>query len=309
MANIVFLGTPQYAVPAMRALMEAGHDISLLLCQPDKRQGRGHAIRPPATKIYALENRIEVHQPPHFTDSRVIDCLKRRNADFFVVVAYGKILPKAVLRIPKYGCVNAHGSLLPKWRGASPIQYTLLAGENVAGVSTILMDEGMDTGDVLLSGRIPVDDDIMVGQLSEKLSIMSARLLVQTIAQFQTLAPCRQNHDAATYAPLILKKDSIVDWNRSADEIYNRYRALTPQPGIYTVFRRKRLGLKSLRPDFGIRSGDAPGTIISIGSDAIAVRAKKGGIRIFVCQPENRKIISAREFANGYRAQHGERME
>ena len=300
MAKLIYMGTPDYAVPSMRALLDAGHTISLLLCQPDKKRSRGHIKMPPPTKKFALEQNIEVFQPTDSKDPETIDQLKQIQADFFVVIAYGKILPRSLLNLPSQGCINVHGSLLPQWRGAAPIQFSILAGDEETGVCSMLMDEGMDTGDILLSDSLPIDPEITVDHLSQQLANLSAEIIVKTIDQFNSIIPQQQDHENASYTRLITKEDRVINWHLPAITIYNRFRALTPQPGVYTTFRNKRLMLKSLRHHPSATLLSEPGTILKADSSGIWVSTAKGEIQILSCQPENRKTLTAQDFINGY---------
>jgi methionyl-tRNA formyltransferase len=303
------MGTPYYAVPAMQKLLTAGHNISLLICQPDKKQGRGHRLLPPATKKFALEHNIEVFQPNSLRTDESQQKLKHQNADFFVVIAFGKILPKAILDIPLRGCINVHGSLLPKWRGAAPIQFSLLNGEAETGVCSMLMDEGMDTGDLLLVNKTNILPEDNLDQLGQRLSEMSADTILKTITEFDQIVPKPQNNDLASYTRLITKQDRIVNWHLAAGKIYNQFRGLSPKPGIFTYFRKKRMMLKSISflPDFP--SNTPPGTLLKHNKNDLLVSCDTGAIQINLCQPENKKIMGIQDFLNGYQIENNEKFE
>jgi len=303
------MGTPYYAVPAMQKLLAAGHNISLLICQPDKKQGRGHRLLPPATKKFALDHNIEVFQPNSLRTDDSQEKLKLQNADFFVVIAFGKILPKAILDIPMRGCINVHGSLLPKWRGAAPIQFSLLNGESETGVCSMLMDEGVDTGDLLLINKTTVLPEENLDQLSQRLSEMSADTILKTITEFDQIVPKPQNNDLASYTRLIINQDRIVNWHQAASSIYNQFRGLSPKPGIFTYFRKKRLMLKSISilPDFP--SDTPPGTLLRHNKNELLVSCEAGAIQINLCQPENKKVMGIQDFLNGYQIENNEKLE
>lgn len=307
MPKIVFMGTPEFAVPSFKALLEAGFHVPLLVCQPDRKKGRGHKVQYPPTKKIALENNIEVYQPETVRSSEAVDILASYNADFFVVIAYGKILPLDVLTIPQKACINVHASLLPKWRGAAPIQFSLLHGDEETGVCTMLMDEGMDTGDVLLTSKTRIPADEKADTLSDRLSTMGAELIVETINRFDSLTPEKQNHADATYARLFKKEDRFVNWEQSAFQVYCHYRAMSPSPGVVTLFRGKRLLLKSM-----ILNGETtqrpmnPGEIFQIGEDRLSIACGSGSIDVLSCQPENKRELFAKDFVNGFQINVGE---
>ena len=302
MPNLVYMGTPQFAVPALEQLIKANHRVSMLVCQPDKKKGRGKRLQFPPTKQAALDNSIEVFQPVSIRSTESIEKIASAEPDFIVVVAYGKILPKALLQIPKKACINIHASLLPEWRGAAPIQFSLMNGDQKTGVCTMLMEEGLDTGDILLSKETEILPEELVDGLSNRLSIMGAELIVKTLDEFDQIRPEPQNHDSATYARLIKKEDRIIDWHQDASVVYGRFRALTPRPGVFTTFGKKRLKinllrLMEIRPD---ASSAQPGTVISIDGEGFEITCGSGTVSILSCQPENKNEMSARDFVNGY---------
>ncbi|MCP4749368.1 MAG: methionyl-tRNA formyltransferase [Proteobacteria bacterium] len=308
MPDIVFMGTPEFAVPPMEYLLNAGHRISLLVCQPDKRKGRGHKYLFPPTKQFALDHDIEVFQPTSVRTPETLEKLAATHPDFFIVVAYGRILPKSVLELPRKGCINVHASLLPNWRGAAPIQFALLNGDERTGVCTMLMDEGMDTGDILLSRETEIPPDECVDGLSERLSLTGAELIVETVENFDSLVPRKQDHEKATYTRLLEKEDRHIRWHKEALEIHRQFRALTPTPGVFTRFRGKRLIVKSMRlaEESEPMESEKPGTVVSVEKNGLTVSCGKGAVSILSCQPENKKSLSARDFVNGYRIQVGE---
>ncbi len=308
MSDIVFMGTPEFAVSAMKYLLKAGHRISLLVCQPDKRKGRGQKLQFPATKQFALNQDIEVYQPASIRTAEAIQNIASVHPDFLVVIAYGKILPKAVLDLPRKGCINVHASLLPAWRGAAPIQFAILNGDAMTGVCTMLMDEGMDTGDILLKRKTEIPSDEQVGRLTERLSLIGAELIVDTIESFDSIKPEKQNHDQATYARLLKKEDRIIDWNRDATAVCRQFRAMSPSPGVFTWFRRKRLMIKAARlaNETEQTPQGIPGSVASLENGGLIVSCGNGQVSISSCQPENKKTLAARDFVNGYQIKVGE---
>ncbi len=309
MPKIVFMGTPEFAVPSFKALLDAGFDIPLLVCQPDRKKGRGHKIQYPPTKELALLHNIEVYQPEKVRNDEAIAKLASVEADFFVVIAYGKILPRAILDLPKKACINTHASLLPKWRGAAPIQFSILKGDQETGVCTMLMDDEMDTGDILQVRKTEIGADEKVDSLNQRLSSMGAELIVETIREYDSLKPVKQNHEEATYTRLLKKEDRFVDWSQSPHQIYCHFRAMTPFPGVVSFFRGKRLLLKSIRPSEQISESFAPGEIIKIGVDHLTVACGDGAIDIHSCQPENKKELAAKDFVNGFQVKPNEILE
>lgn len=308
MPRIVFMGTPEFAVPPLKALIDAGFEIPLVVSQPDRKKGRGHKVQHTPVKEIALENDLEVFQPDSIRSQEALETLNAIEADFFVVIAYGKILPETVLNLPGKACINVHASLLPKWRGAAPIQFSLLNGDKETGVCTMLMDKGMDTGDLLLTEKIPIDPKENSGQLAERLSALGAGLIVKTIKQFDEIAAVKQDHQKATYTRLLNKEDRLLDWRQTAHSTFCRFRALSPFPGVVTSFRGKRLVVKEMemveRENADLNN--RPGTIAAIHSDGFDVACGEGLVRILVCQPESKKKVSAPEFVNGHQVKIGE---
>lgn len=309
MPEIVFMGTPNFAVPSLQALLDAGHSIPLLVCRPDRKKGRGHTVQPPPTKIFALQHDIEVFQPEKIRTPETRERLAAVGADFFVVIAYGRILPADILAIPHKACINVHASLLPRWRGAAPIQFSLLHGDSRTGICTMHMDEGMDTGDILLVRETDIDPDEKVDSLEQRLSRMGAELIVETIRRYDEITPGKQDHDQATYTRLLKKEDRLINWEASADDIYNQFRALSPSPGVVTRFREKRLIIRSMSPaENTIQAGQtpSPGCIMEAKEGDFQVACGEGTMSVHACQPESRKEMSARDFINGYQVKPGE---
>jgi methionyl-tRNA formyltransferase len=230
--KIVFMGTPDFAVPCLDALIKAGHEILCVVTQPDKPQGRKQILTAPPVKELALQNRLAVFQPEKMKTDETYEELKQYDADFFVVVAYGKILPKRILDLPKYACINVHGSLLPKYRGAAPIQWAVINGETETGVTTMLMNEGLDTGDMLMTLKTPIEKSETAGELFDRLAKLSPALLLETLEKYASgeIKPIPQNHDEATFAPPLSKDMAVLDWSLSSETLYNHIRGLNPWP-------------------------------------------------------------------------------
>lgn len=309
--RVVFMGTPEFAVPSLRALVDAGFDVPAVVTQPDRRSGRGKELKPPPVKVAATELGIEVLQPAKIRDDFFIEKLRGLSADFFAVIAYGRILPKDILELPSKGCVNVHASLLPKYRGAAPINWAIANGERVTGVSTMLMDVGMDTGDVLLETRVEITAEDTAPELANRLSEAGALLLTETLEKLASgeIAPKPQDNSLATYAPILKKEDGRVDWSRSATEIHNRLRGLYPWPGAYTYLNGKMIKIHAGRAAENpgpVPLGGRPGTVVGVDGDAIRVLCGEGIFEITELQPENKKRMTAADFIPGYRVSEGD---
>jgi len=239
--NIVFMGTPDFAVESLKSIYEAGHNILAVVSQPDKPSGRGMKLMPTPTKAFALEKNIKVYQPERVKkNEEFIEELKKLNPDVMVVVAYGKILPEEILNIPKYGCVNVHGSLLPKYRGAAPIQWSIINGDKETGITTMLMDKGMDTGDMLLKETIKIENNDTYGSLYEKLKVLGGKMAVKTLEAIANGTVSREKQtDDFTVAPMIFKEDCKIDWSKSATEIRDLVRGVNPAPIAWTTLDEK----------------------------------------------------------------------
>ena len=298
--RIVFMGTPDFAVQSLNALVEAGHDVAAVITQPDRPKGRGNKLAFSEVKTRALELNLPVHQPASVKDEAFLELLQGYQPDVIVVVAYGRILPQAVLELPEYGCINVHGSLLPAYRGAAPIQRAVLDGCKESGVTIMQMDTGMDTGDMLLQGSLPITDEDNTGTMFDKLAVLGGRLLVETLEGLQqgTIQPQKQNEAEATHAARILKEDEVIDWNRAAQTIFCQIRGLAPAPGAYTLWNDQRLKIWKSRVN-SKETGKAPGTVVEIGKDYLMVQTGEGCLEILELQPAGKKAMPAKAFCNG----------
>ena len=306
--RLVFMGTPHFAVPILQALIESGEEILAVVTQPDKPAGRGKRLTPPPVKILAQEHSLPVLQPQKIKDPAFLEELKKLAPDVIIVAAYGKILPKEVLEIPKYGCINVHASLLPKFRGAAPINWAILAGEKETGVTIMQMDEGMDTGDILLQESIPIAADETAGTLHDKLAQLGAKLIIQALGLLKEgkLLRKKQPEEGVSYAPLLKKEDGLLDFSLSAEELSRRIRGLDPWPSAYTYFRGKLL--KLFRPEVLDQETEAPpGTIVDV-DHGLTLATGRGLLRVHEIQPEGKKRMDAEAFVRGYRPQVGERL-
>lgn len=309
------MGTPEFSVPSLERLILDGHEVAAVFTQPDKPAGRGKHLHAPPVKSLALEHGIPVYQPAKIRNNEEVRAIfETVLPDACVVVAYGKILPAWMLAIPRLGCINVHASLLPKYRGAAPINWVIANGERETGVTILQMDVGMDTGPMLTQRSIPIGDEETAPQLSVRLAQLGAELLSATLPRVERgeVAPQAQDDSEATYAPMLKREDGLIDWRMTACEIANRVRAFQPWPGIYTNFRGARLIIwrGSAAPsrqeaDFAAE----PGTVLNIDDSGITVMCSGlSALLIEEVQVEDKRRVSAREFANGARLKSGARL-
>ena len=309
--KIIFAGTSEFAVPTLEALIASPYEVVAVVTQPDKPKGRGREMQMPPVKVIALAHSIPVLQPEKMRDPASIAEIKAFGpVGAMVVAAYGQIVPPELLSWPAHGCINVHGSILPKYRGAAPIQHALIAGEKQTGVTTMLMDEGLDTGDILLQKAVDIYPNENAGDLTQRLALLGAELLIKTLVGLEegTIAPIPQTHDLATIARSLKRDAGAIDWTRAADDIVNLIRGCTPRPGAFTKLggtQVKVWGAVVAERDGQV--GD-PGEILGVDKDGIVVAAGSGSVRLMEVQPESRKKMSAAEFARGG-LKAGERFE
>lgn len=306
--GIIFMGTPVFALPSLRLLHENGEDILSVVTQPDRPSGRGQTLAPPPVKTMALEYGLPVHQPRRIKDESFIQFLRESKAEMVVVVAFGQIIPKEILGLPRYECINLHASLLPKYRGAAPINWAIIKGEEETGVTTMLMDEGVDTGPHYLQKNIPIAKDDTAGTLSEKLARIGADLLVETIRKIRTreIEPKPQRGEPS-YAPVLKKEDGLIDWKKRAVDIYNQIRGMDPWPGAYTYHKGEAWKIwKGSIIYNGIE--ESPGRITEITKEGIKVSTGEWSLLITEIQLENRKRMAVKEYLQGHRISAGEQL-
>lgn len=300
------MGTPEFARESLKILYEAGYNIVACFTNPDKPSGRGMKIKYSAVKEYALEKNIPIYQPKKLRNNEeIIEKLKELKPDFIAVVAYGKILPKEILDIPKYGCVNVHGSLLPKYRGAAPMQWALINGEEKTGITTMFMDVRMDTGDMLLKEELEIKDDYNLEDLHDKLMVIGGNLLVKTLDKIVDGTIKREKQpQEGTYAPMITKEMTKIDFNKNARDIFNFVRGLSPFPGTYMQLddgRKFKVYDVEYVQDSNINSEIHPGDILLMSKNELYIRCKDGYISIKTIQPENSKRMDVKAFMAGNR--------
>ena len=299
--KLIFFGTPPFAIPTLKGLLEGPDPVVAVVTQPDRRKGRGQKVIPTPVKELALQHGLTVLQPERVKEETFLERIGDIQPDLFVVVAYGQILPKALLVLPKHGAVNVHGSLLPKYRGAAPIPRAILKGEEVTGVTTMMMDEGMDTGAILLQAKIPIGERETGESLHDRMALSGALLLRETVQGMRTgtIHPTPQDPTLATYAPSIKKEDGTIDWKREAREIDRQVRALNPWPGAFTRWDGKFLKIYKgeVRQE---RPRGKAGAVAWVGADFIEVETGKDSFLIQEVQLEGGKKMDARNFLSGH---------
>jgi len=307
--RIVFFGTPDFAVPSLKRLVETGEDVVTVVTQPDRIKGRGHKLSQPPVKEYALAQGIPVLQPAGIRSEEFLKAIAGMKPDMIVVVAYGRIIPPAMLALPPKGCINVHASLLPKYRGAAPIQWSIVRGEQKTGVATMLMDEGLDTGDILLieeTGILPEDNALTLGN---RLSAMGADLLITTIRGFVsgTVKSVPQT-GGSTYAPIIKKEDGKIDWSAPASEIFNLIRGMYPWPGGQCLFEGEKITVITSRV-VDADAEPAAGSVVKIQGDELHVGTGRGILAILELKPEGKKAMTGAAFARGRHIREGMSFE
>jgi methionyl-tRNA formyltransferase len=305
------MGTSSFAVPTLQRLFEHGYPIASVITQPDKPSGRGQSFQASPIKRKAQELHLNVHQPAKLRDDEARSLFETLRPELIVVVAYGKIIPPWLIALPRHGVLNVHGSLLPKYRGAAPIQWAMANGESETGVCTMQIDEGVDTGPVYLCEKTPIDPEESVAALAERLAQIGADLAQRTIVGIQagTLHATPQDHSRATMAPILGKQDGIIDWQQPAQVIHNRIRAFTPWPGMVARFRQTVCKFLKSKPEGTETSTQSPGAIIATKKSLAVVCGDGRLLEVLELQLPNRKPSSGRDFLNGLRVQPGEKFE
>ncbi len=308
--KLIYCGTPQFAVRTLERLLAEGFSIPLVLTNPDEPRGRGYQLAPPPVKEAALRAGLKVFQPARLKDAAVQAQISAVQPDAVVVVAFGHIVPPSMIRLPPLGCINLHASLLPRYRGAAPINWAIIRGERITGVTTMKIDEGLDTGDILLQKEVAIDEADTTETLSERLSREGGELMVETLRKIAQIQPRPQDHRLATFAPILKKEDGRIDWSMPAQEIAYRVRGLRPWPAAHTIFRGCNLLIWMARPVESLPVASlVPGELKADGRRLVAGCGAGTQLEITELQLEGRKRIAARDFANGMRLQVGERTE
>ena len=303
--RVVFMGTPEFSVPCLRRLIADGHEVVGVFTQPDKPKGRGKQMTPPPVKVTATENGIPVFQPRSMRDGEALAILEQLKPDVIVVTAFGKILPKEILDCPPYGCINIHASLLPRYRGAAPIQWCVLNGETESGVTSMQMDVGLDTGDMLLKAKTPITPDMTAGELHDRLSVLGAEVLSETLsaAQMGELHPKKQDDALSNYAPMLTKELSPIDFTKSAQAVHNQIRGLSPWPAATMVLCGKKLKIhaSALCGD----KGGMPGEVMENVKRLVIACGDGKCVEILTVQAEGKRAMSAAEYLRGSAVEKG----
>ncbi len=306
--RVVFMGTPDFAVPCLDMLVKEGYEIVAVVTQPDRPRGRGQKVTFSPVKEAALTYGLEVLQPKKIREPEAMERLIALQPDIMVVVAYGQILPKTLLDLPKWGCINVHASLLPKYRGAAPIHWAVMAGETLSGVTTMHMDVGMDTGDMILKDELPIGLDMTTGELHDALQAMGAKLLSKTLCLLlDGKAPRLPQGENATYASMLKRDIERLDWTLSAQELHNRVRGLNPWPGAYATFQNKNLKVwRTKQIDRALTElGGQPGEVLAMTENGFWLATGQGVLELLEVQPESKRRMTAKEFATGYQVKPG----
>lgn len=307
--KIVFMGTPDFAVPCLKTLNE-NYEVIAVITQPDRPKGRGQKLTPSPIKEYALEHNLTVLQPEKIKTSETEEQLKKLAPDLIVVVAFGQILSKAILDIPQLGCINVHASLLPKYRGAAPIHWSIINGETKTGITTMYMDVGLDTGDMILKEEVSISAKMNTGELHDTLMNIGAKTLLQTIKQIAegSVVRNKQNDAEASYAPLLTKELERINWLLPAQEIYNLVRGLNPWPVAFSIFKGKKLKIWQTKVIDNVTIGEI-GTVLSLTETGFTVQTGKGILEILELQPESKRKMTAKDFVCGNQISINDKLE
>jgi methionyl-tRNA formyltransferase len=307
--KIIFMGTPEAAVPTLRRCVEDGHEVVSVWTQPDRPSGRGNRLAAPPVKVFAEAHGLPVHQPAKIRNEEALNLFKSVNADAAVVVAYGRILPPKILRATGRGCLNVHFSLLPLYRGAAPVNWALVRGERETGVTTMQMDEGLDTGAILLQRATEIVEEETATELMQRLALMGAELLSETLKRLDELEARAQDEEKATFAPLLRREDGLIDWTLDAFQIERRVRGFQPWPNAFTKHQASRIIIWRARAAQEESLSSAAGEIVRAQGDELLVACGDGTVlRLLEVQPEGKRRLSARDYLNGTRLRDGESL-
>ncbi|MDF2986797.1 MAG: methionyl-tRNA formyltransferase [Eubacterium sp.] len=306
--KIVFMGTPDFAVPSLEMLVNEGYEVAAAVTQPDKPKGRGNKLTAPPVKEFALKHGINVLQPEKIKTPEFIEQIRLLKPDLLITAAYGKILSKDLLEVPSRGCINVHGSLLPSYRGAAPINWAVINGEKKTGITTMFTDVGLDTGDMLLKKELEISADMTVGELHNKMAILGAEVLKETLFELKngTLKRIPQEDAESTYAPMMNKELGLIDWNKTAQEVHNLVRGTDPWPGAYTFLNGNRMRVWKTSLTNDKNNGHTNGYIIKVSNEGILVKCSDENILIEEVQFDSSKRMSVRDYIRGHQIDAGE---
>jgi methionyl-tRNA formyltransferase len=307
--RLIFMGTPEAAVPTLRRCLEDGHEVVAVWTQPDRPAGRGNKLTQPPVKEFALKHNLTIHQPAKIRNEEALDLFASYEADAAVVVAYGRILPPAFLRATLRGCINVHFSLLPQYRGAAPVNWAIVRGERETGVTTMLMDEGLDTGAMLLQRETAIEEAETAPELMARLSTVGAETLSETLVRLEEIEPLEQSEEKATFAPILRREDGLINWAFDAEQIERRVRGFQPWPNAFTKYNSQRLVIWRTSVASDEARGGVEGEVVKAhGDDFFVSCGDKSLLRLHEVQPEGKRRMSVRDFLSGARLQAGERL-
>ncbi len=302
--RILFMGTPEFAQISLKALVDDNRNVIGVITQPDKPKGRGYEMSMPEVKVYALSKGIPVYQPETLKDGAIEDLLGELKPDVIIVVAYGKILPEYILNFPQYGCINIHGSLLPAYRGAAPIQRAVMDGLSVSGVTSMYMEKGLDTGDMLIKKELPIEKTTTAGEYHDALAVLGGEVLLETLDALKegTLTPKKQDDSLSSYASQLSKAEGEINWNETANAVYNKVRGLNPWPKAFSFMGKKRFVI-----DFVYEKDECgtPGEVLRADDEGILVACGEGSVLIKELKPEGKKMMKVSDFLRGHKIEKG----
>lgn len=309
--KIVFMGTPDFAVPSLEMLVNEGYEVVAAVTQPDKPKGRGNKLTAPPVKEFAIKNGIQVLQPAKIKTSEFVEQIRELQPDLLITAAYGKILSKELLEVPVLGCINVHGSLLPAYRGAAPINWAVINGEEKTGITTMFTDVGLDTGDMLLKSELAIGPDMTVGELHDKMAVLGAQVLRETLLELKkgTLKRIPQDDSVSTYAPMMNKELGLIDWSKKASEIHNLVRGTDPWPGAYTLLEGNRMRVwKTVLTKESADSCQENGRILKVDDQGILVKCPDENLLLLEVQFDSSRRMSVKEYIRGHEIKTGETL-
>ncbi|AEY66076.1 methionyl-tRNA formyltransferase [Clostridium sp. BNL1100] len=309
--KIIFMGTPEFAVPSLEMLINEGYKVIAVVTQPDKPKGRGNKLAAPPVKEFALEHGITVLQPAKIKTPEFVEQIRELTPDLLITAAYGKIISKEMLDVPTLGCINVHGSLLPAYRGAAPIQWSIIHGEKVTGITTMFTDVGLDTGDMLLKKELEIGSDMTAGELHDAMAVLGAQVLKETLLELKkgTLVRKPQDDSLSSYAPIITKEVGLIDWNKTAQQVHNLVRGTSPWPGAYTFLNESKMRVwKTCISNLENNQNYCPGEIVKVDDKGLLVKCSDGYILISELQFDSSKRMKVSDYLRGHKISIGEKL-